>query len=203
MISPIPLKSAPLVAASAVDRPRRKREPAPMTRQRLENIAGFHVERFATTAAHLKRVLQRRAERSLRVRGGDAHECIAWIEEIVARFMRNGIVNDERYASGRVATLRRMGKSPGKIRALLVAKGVDRLLIDAAIKETALTATGTDAALEAALAYARRRRLGAFGDQGGDAETRRKKATKDLSAMARAGFSYGIAKRALAAKDTD
>ena len=174
-----------------------------MTKQRLENIAKFHVERFATTATHLKRVLLRRVERAVRSHGGETGEVVASIDEIVARFERSGVVDDARYAAGRAAALRRLGKSPGKIRALLVAKGVARALIDAALNATAITETGTDAAWEAAIAYAQRRRLGPFGDRQGDAEARRKKAAKDLGALARAGFSYEIAKRVLSGGSKD
>lgn len=173
-----------------------------MTKRRLENIATFYVERFATTESQLRLVLRRRAEKARRAHGGDAGDLAEWIDQIVVRFVRTGVVDDVRYAAGRAATLRRLGKSPGKIRAALAAKGVARETIGAALEATALSPAGGDAAWEAALAYARRRRLGPFGQPGADAEARRKKATKDLSALARAGFSYEIARRIIAA-DTD
>lgn len=174
-----------------------------MTKRRMENIATFHVERFATTATHLKRVLLRRAERARRVHGGETQEYAAWAEEIVARLVRNGSINDARYAAGRTVALRLLGKSPGKIRAFLTAKGVDRDLIAATLACTAVTANGDDAALEAALAYARRRRLGPFRTQSGDAQARRKQLSKDMSALARAGFSYDIAKHVMSATPED
>jgi regulatory protein len=179
--------------------PRKKSGPKPMTKRRLENIAKFHVERFATTASQLQRVLVRRSERAARAHGGERAEFTAWAEEIVTRMVRDGIVDDARYAADRTASLRRLDKSPGKIRNLLRAKGVDRKIIDEVLAETAVTITGEDAALEAAVAYARRRRLGPFGEQIEDADMKRKKATKDLSALARAGFTYDIAKRIVGA----
>jgi len=180
-------------------KPGRKPGPKPVTKPRLTNIAKFHVERFATTAANLKRVLSRRAERARRIHGGDAREHAAWIDEIVEKMVKTGAVDDARYAQGRTASLRRLGKSPGKIRALLSAKGVARTLVDTAITDTAVTIGGGDAALEAAMTYVRRRRLGPFGKAIADKDERRKQATKDMAALARAGFSYDIAKRALAA----
>ena len=95
--------------------------------------------------------------------------------------------------------MRRLGKGPGKIRTLLAAKGVPRDVIDTVLAETAETAAGGDAALEAAMAYARRRRLGPFGTQSDDKDIQRKKAAKDLSALSRAGFPYAIAKRIIGA----
>lgn len=173
--------------------------PKPVTKRRLENIAKFHIERFATTAGHLKRVLSRRAERGLRAHDGDRQECAAWIEEIVARFVKTGLVDDERYAMDRAASLRRLGKSPGKIRAALTAKQVNRALVAVALDATATTSGGEDAAFVAAIAYARRRRLGPFGEQIGEVKAKREKATKDLAALGRAGFSYDIAKRIVSA----
>lgn len=183
--------------------PPRKGGPKPMTKRRMENIAKFHVERFATTASQLQRVLLRRAERAARVHGGERSEFTAWADEIVTHMVRTGIVNDARYAADRTASLRRLGKSPGKIRNLLRTKGVDRKLIDQVLADTAVTITGNDAALEAAVAYARRRRLGPFGEQNEDMDLKRKKATKDLSALARAGFSYDIAKRIVSAASVE
>jgi len=170
-----------------------------MTKRRMENIAKFHVERFATTAAHLTRVLLRRAEKARRIHGGENAEFTAWAEDIVGRFVRSGIVDDARYAAGRAATLRTLGKSPGKIRLLLRAKGVAREVIDRIIQLTAVADDGSDAAFKAAMAYAQRRRLGQFGRdiETADPEILRKKMVKDLSALARAGFSYDIAKRVL------
>jgi regulatory protein len=122
-----------------------------------------------------------------------------WVEAAVARLVKSGAVDDRRYALDRAASLRRLGKSPGKIRALLTAKGVDRALVAEALEATSETDAGGDAALAAAIAYARRRRLGPFGVQDGDKDARRKKAVKDLSALGRAGFSYAIAKRIVTA----
>ena len=184
-------------------KPKAKPGPKPVTKQRLTNIAKYHVERFATTAANLKRVLSRRAERARRVHGGEASEHAAWIDEVVAHMVKTGAVDDARYAAGRAASLRRLGKSPGKIRALLSSKGVARTLVDCVIEDTAITIGGRDAALEAAMAYARRRRLGPYGQELADKDAQRKQATKDMAALARAGFSYDVAKRVMAAQEDD
>ncbi|MCA0199476.1 MAG: RecX family transcriptional regulator [Proteobacteria bacterium] len=179
-------------------RPARKSAPRKMTPRRLENIARFYIERFATTSAHLRRVLSRRAERARRVHGGEAAEMNGWIEEVVARLVRLGLVNDARYAADRAASLRRLGRGPGRIRALLAAKGVPRAMIENVLKETAETDDGEDASLNAAVAYAKRRRFGAYGKAPADKEERAKKQKKELAALGRAGFAYAIARKALA-----
>src|SRR4051812_48702721 len=54
--------------------PRKRQPPRKMTRERVFNIARFHVERFSTTTGNLRAVLMRRADRALRVHGGDRAE---------------------------------------------------------------------------------------------------------------------------------
>lgn len=169
-----------------------------MSERRVENIARFYIERFATTAAHLRRVLSRRAERALRAHGGDAAEVAGWIERTVARLVRLGLINDARYAADRAASLRRLGRGPGRIRSLLAAKGVARATIEQVLAETAETPSGADAGLQAALAYVKRRRFGAFGKTPADRLERAKKQARELAALGRAGFSYAVARRALA-----
>lgn len=181
-------------------RPARKRPTGPrkMSQSRIDNIARFYIERFATTAAHLRRVLIRRADRARRVHGGDALEEAGWINQTVERFVRLGLVNDAHYAADRAASLRRLGRGPGKIKALLAAKGVPRAMIDKVLAETAETASGGDASLSAAIGYAKRRRFGVFGKAPPtDKQERLKKQTRELAALGRAGFSYAIARRAL------
>jgi regulatory protein len=174
-----------------------------MSLRRLENIARFYIERFATTAAHLRRVLVRRAERARRAHGGDPQEISGWIDQVLEKFVRLKLVDDLRYAADRAASLRRLGRGPGRIRALLAAKGVPRAMVDRVIKETSETPSGTDASLAAALAYAKRRRFGVFGKAAADKLERVKQQTRELAALGRAGFSYVIARRALNGEGDD
>ena len=185
---------------SAPQSPRARSAIPKMTRQRLRNIARFHVERFATTAAHLRRVLFRRVARAARAHGLDAAEMRPWVDDVVAALVKSGAVDDGRYAAARARSLRRLGRSPAKIRAHLAAKGVAHGIIEAVLADTAKTAGGGDAAFAAAVAYARRRRLGPFRtvEDNGDVKAWRARMTKDLAALGRAGFSYDVARRVMA-----
>ena len=192
----MPSPNGPSRTDESTPEPARKGRPQPkrMTQRRMENIATFYIQRFATTAAHLKRVLLRRAAPALKAHGGDKAEIATWADEIVARFERTGIVDDARYAATRVASLARLGKGPGKIRTILRAKGVAPALINELVAELD---EDEDQTLKAATAYAQRRRLGPFRKDKVPAEERRNQESKDLAALGRAGFSYAIAKRAL------
>jgi len=175
--------------SKAPEKSAKRKVPRKMTRQRLKNIAVFHLQRYSTTAANLKRVLMRRIDKSLREHEGDRREMAGWADEVVAGLVAAGALNDARYAEGRAAVLRGMGRSAAKVRARLAAKGVSHKDITKALADTARTADGEDADLVAARDYAARRRLGAW-RQEQTPDTRK----KDMATLGRAGFSYAVAK---------
>ncbi len=186
---------------SADEKPKAKRTktvPRKMTERRIHNIAQFYVERYATTAANLRRVLTRLLDRACKHHGDDRTKMLPWVEAAVEKLVKLRVVDDARYALERARSLRRLNRSPQKIRAHLMAKGVAAALVRDALAATERTDAGGDAAYEAAVAYARRRRLGPFRIFKGSADEKRKQATKDLAAMGRAGFSYDIARRVMA-----
>jgi regulatory protein len=173
----------------------RRRGPRRATARHLENAALHYLERFATSAAHLRRVLLRRVERSARVHGTDREEGAAVVEALVARFERAGLVDDRVYAEGRAAALFRRGTAPRAIRATLRAKGVAGETVEAAL--ATLDGGGGDLDLAAAAALARRRRLGPYRAP----ERRAERRDTDLAALARAGFGYDVARRVVDADD--
>lgn len=166
------------------------------TRQSLENAALHYLERFAASADSLRRVLMRRVERSARAHDTDREEGAAAVSAILERFREAGLLDDAAYAEGRIATLHRRGLSARGIRRQLAAKGVDRDTVEAAL--SGLAAEMPDPDLAAAIAYARRRRLGPW--RGADRASRR---DRDLAALARQGFAYDIALRVIDAADPD
>jgi regulatory protein len=177
-----------------MDRPTNRRTgqrkgPKPATQERLERAALAYLERFASSAESLRRVLMRRVDRSVRFHGTDRAEGAAWVEALVERYRRTGLVDDRLYAEAATRSLRRRGGSARMVRMKLAAKGVDPDTVDAALQAAA--EGDADSELKAAHAYARRRRLGPFGPAAG----RRERRLRDLAALARAGFSYDIARK--------
>ena len=164
-------------------RTRTARPAKPITPTYLENAARAYLERFASSAENLRRVLWRKVERSCRRRDEDPARHAGLIDDLVRRCIASGLVDDRRYTEGRIASLRRRGGSARAITAKLRAKGVDRALIDAGL-------TGDDDDERAAAeAFARRRRLGPY-----RAVERAAFREKDLAAFARAGFGYEVAR---------
>ncbi len=175
---------------------RRQRKPRKATATSLDRAALHYLGRYASSAANLRRVLMRRVERSAWAHGTDAEEGAKLVEDIVERFQRARLLDDLAYAEGRAQSLHRRGASLRAIRTRLVAKGV---AVDDI--EAALAALGEDTAdpdRTAALAYARRRRIGPWRKGERDAFRER-----DLAALSRQGFSYDIARWVVGAESVE
>jgi regulatory protein len=168
-----------------------RRPPRPLTPERLEKAALAYLERYASSAANLKRVLLRRIERAVRAGVAERSEGMAQVDMLIERYRARGLIDDRTYAEGRVRTLRREGRSRHAIVARLFAKGVSRAEIDDTLAR--FDAESPNAELQAALAFARRRRLGPYRG----AATRAANRVKDLAALARGGFSLDTARRIL------
>ena len=101
-----------------------RRAPRQVTEQRLYNQALFHLQRFATSSANLRRVLMRRALRSARHHGTPTPpEAERMVDAVIARLQAAGLLNDPLYAEGKARGLANAGRSPRMIRAKLAQKG--------------------------------------------------------------------------------
>lgn len=181
-------------------KPARRRRGRPLTSARLEKAALAYLQRFATSTANFRQVMMRRVARSARLHGTEPEEGAGWVEALIARYEAAGLLDDKGYAEARVQTLRARGGSARAIRAKLAAKGVPAPLVERALAAVAEDGPGRggDADLAAALAFARRRRLGPWRVAGARAARR----ARDLAALARAGFGYDLARRVIDAPDT-
>ena len=169
---------------------RGKKAPKKITESYLHNSGLHYLQRFATGTENFRRVMMRKVDRSCRYHADqNRDDCLRMIDVLIEKFTRSGLLNDETYTSGKVASLRRRGESARAIEARLQAKGVGREDIRRAL--TALQESGGNDDFHAALRFARRRRLGPFA--GGKA----KEPEKQMAAFARAGYGYEIAGRVL------
>jgi regulatory protein len=168
-----------------------RRGPQPVTAERLEASALFYLQRFASSADNLRRVLDRRVERSARLHGTDRAAGRAAVVALIQRLQAAGLLDDRVYAEAKAASLHRRGRSLNAIRRGLAAKGVGAE--DAAAATTALAGTMAEPDLAAAIALARRRRLGPWRAAAHRAAWR----MKDLAVLGRAGFDYQTARRVI------
>ena len=166
---------------------KKPRGPRKVTVKRLENIALHYLQRFATSAENLRRVLMRRVDRSAYHHGTDRDAGRAAVDDLVVRYRKSGLLDDHANAEGRTTALRRRGVAPKTVRLRLREKGVDPDAIDAALRAAA--EENPDIDLVAAIRLARRRRFGPYRL----GEDRCERRDKDLAALARAGFTYDTA----------
>ena len=98
------------------------RKPNPAS---LERAALHYLERFASSAENLRRVLSRKVERAARHHEDIDREAAAgWIDDLIARYRQSGLLDDKVYAEARTTSLHRRGASARKIRLSLAQKGV-------------------------------------------------------------------------------
>lgn len=163
-------------------RPRTKRPgealERPLTAAALERSALWHLGRRALTTAELRDRLQKKAARH------PPHELApTWIDALVLRLASSLILDDQRVAQARIESGRARGLSKRRIGLKL--RGVDKDVTDAAFKNVDEGSTD-DADFAAAVVFATKKRLA------------QKEPQKALAALARQGFSFAVAKRALA-----
>lgn len=139
-----------------------------------------YVGRFATTRAKLRTYLNRK----LRERGWSG-EIAPDTDRIVQRFAELGYVDDEAFAVNKARALSSRGYGKRRLGQALVAAGVaedDRVAADDLADAEAI---------DAALRFAKRRRLGPYGTE---PLTDPKLREKALAAMIRAGHSFDLAR---------
>jgi regulatory protein len=139
--------------------------------------------------------LVKHLEQWIRRRGTpeDPREARPLIQELAARYQASGLINDDRLAQNALDSLRSRGASSRAIAHKLRARGVDASVIDATLATEKRESRGAE--LEAARALVKKKRLGSLRPEAERAANSR----KDLAALARAGFDFDTARRALGA----
>ena len=178
------------------------RRQMPIDTALLEEWALSYLGRYASTAENLRQVLRRRVRRFLAAEGeGDREAATAvepLIDALVKRYRETGLVNDAAFAAGRARRGVTQGRSLRRIAAGLAAKGVGAEDTAAAI--ASLRDEAIDPELAAAIAFARRRRLGPFRREPHPREPAELHRA-ELAAFARAGFTRRTADSVLACPD--
>jgi len=132
-------------------------------------------------------VLDERVRKAARAGDEAAHGAPAIIAELLERYQSSGLIDDRRFAQNFARSQRDRGASKRMIEQKLRLRGVSTELAS----EVLVTPDSRASELEAAQAFARRRRLGPHRSP----ETRAGFRHKDLMALARAGFDYDTATR--------
>lgn len=172
------------------------KQPRKATPKSLENAALHYLERFSSSRANLKRVLLNRVARSAAAHGTDAGEGQAWVEALLDRLEGLGYLDDKAYAEAKAESMNRRGKPTNQVRWALKMKGVGQDTAEAALSKLS-DELGDEPDRAAAIAYARKKRLGPFRPE----DAREAHRAKDIQTLARAGFGWDLAREIVEARD--
>ena len=179
--------------AKKIKAKKERRPPKKITENYLHNAGLYYLERFVASTAHFRTVMMRKIDRSCNFhKDQDREQCIAMLDAVAAKFQELGLLNDETYTRGMVISMRRRGLSARMIHAKLRAKGLEQSAISEAL-QIYDDETDENAELRAALRLARRKKLGPYATE----KNADMPLEKSLASLARAGFSYDTASRAL------
>lgn len=164
----------------------------------LKRVALWYLERWEGSRDSVRRTLIKRVDRAVQAHGQDRGELVAQVEVVLDDLVREGFLDDRRFAESTVRRLRERGSSTRRIQAALAAKGVARSLTDALLRPPE-HAEGPPPERLSAIRYARRRRFGPWRRPG--APVAPDQLRKELASMARAGFDLDVAAAVLRAED--
>jgi len=191
------------VSQGAAEEKKRRRSPgAPrkVSAAYLERAALHYLGRFSSTEANLRKVLERKVRRRNEDNAPPNAEQLGWIDEVAAKCVRYGYVDDAAYARSRVEALVRKGKPERTIQQDLRYKGVPNEVVAHALREYDAAREDVDTDRQAAAAYARRRRFGPFRRADRDSDDKRE---KEKASMMRAGFGYSLTVETLEASEDE
>lgn len=172
---------------------REKKPPKKITEKYLYNSGLAYLQRFPASTPHFKRIMGRKIDKSCNYHKDQSKEdCLSLLDKTIETFERQGLLNDNAYLSGMINSLRRRGLSTQAILSKLGTKGMAQERIREALQAHDGDAAGVaNPDLAAAVLLTRRKRVGAFRKKDADRN-------KELAALARAGFGFDIAQKALA-----
>lgn len=163
---------------------RRPRQPRPLNRAKLEELALHYVSRFATTRGKLIDYLKRKL-RERGWEGGDETDLTA----LAQRLADNGYIDDAAFGEMKARSLTQRGYGMRRLRGELHVAGV------AEPDRAGGEALAHDGRISSAWRFAQRKRAGPFADE---LVVDRAQREKLIAAFLRAGHDMALARRILA-----
>ena len=168
-----------------------RKAPGPLDRKSIEAKALSYLDKFDASVNRLRRILTEFVRQRAKALNVDPAPFTSIIDETLERYQQSGIIDDRRYGTTMARNLVQRGVSLQAIRTKLYARGVEPGVIDEVVRE--LNQSGSNE-VAAARALVKKRKLGNYRPEG----ERRENYRRDLGILARAGFDFDTAKRALA-----
>jgi regulatory protein len=179
---------------NTTERRETKKIPKRITDKYLHNSGLAYLQRFPSSTMNFERVMMRKIKKSCNYhKEQDLDICKDLLKRSVENFIRMGLLNDDAYLKGMITSLRRKGLSKQAILAKLQMKGFSNTTARENIQSYDDNSDNQtyDHDFMAAVLYMRRKKLGPFRTKIIFEEQ------KELAALARAGFGYDVADKAL------
>jgi len=156
----------------------------------IRNFAYSYLEKYSPSKQQLKTYLFKKIiKKKLNI--VSKKEIFNLIDLVIATLVEQKLISDEYYSDIKSKSFLRRGYSLNKIRYNLIKKGIDQKYIKASISK--IKQNEADPDFFSAIKICKRRRIGPVREEG----NRLLFFKKDISILARSGFSYEISKKIL------
>ena len=150
----------------------------------LKRYTVKYLSKYSSSKKNLEIILKRKISR-LKTEKANKFKLYNSINLIIKELEKNNLINDNQYTSSKFSLLINQGKSKFYIKNYLMKKGVEKEIISNFINE--YYENNSNLELESAKKFLRKKNIVNIPEN----------KNKNLSKMARAGFSYEISKKAL------
>jgi len=156
----------------------------------IRNYAFAYLEKYSPSKQQLRTFLFKKLIKK-RHKISSKKEIFILIDEVIGTLVEQNFLSDKYYSEAKSKALLRKGYSLNKIRYSLIKKGIDEKYIKSSISK--IKENESDPDFFSAIKMCKRRRIGPIREEG----NRTLFYKKDMSILARSGFSYEISKKVL------
>lgn len=205
--------SLPSGSTSEAQRPAKRRRPI-RSEEELKSVALSYLDRFPCTTEKLRIHLGKKLKDAIAAEEARPADAWRWLDQVIETLTRVRLLDDVAWSESRASTLHRRGRATSLIRRDLAKSGAPEAAIDAA--ETSLGDDRRAVDLASAVRLAKKKSLGPFAKAPttparprpgkpplSDRDQAMKLRQRHLATLARAGFSFEIAKTILDARDPE
>ena len=156
----------------------------------IRNSAYVYLEKYSSSKQQLKTYLFKKfLKKNHKI--SNKRELFNLIDVVISTLVDQKLLSDKYYSDSKTKAYLRRGYSLNKIRYSLIKKGIDEKYIKASISK--IKESEADPDFFSAIKICKRRRIGACREE----SNRSLFFKKDISILARSGFSYEISKKVL------
>ena len=160
------------------------------TIDQIRNFSYSYLEKYSPSKQQLRIYLFKKLIKK-NIRISSKKEIFNLIDTVIASLIDQKLLSDKHYSDAKSKAFLKRGYSLNKIRYSLIKKGIDEKYIKSSIAK--IKENETDPDFFSAIKICRKRRIGPCREEG----NRTLFYKKDISILARSGFSYEISKKVL------